>query len=181
MTLLRRFPPRWGPDQRCPERARRLRPTSNSPVRTARTSRAPTVHHRGLPVGRSPASNKSGSSASSTFRHVRRRDVKHQQLDYVGGGLLALHYYPHLGSVASSAGFSPSSSSGIIISRQLPTSRTPCLHVDQRLLPFQRLQGRRRSLADPHQVLFQFRLVISCSNLFFILTLYSAKVPHRII
>jgi len=82
--------------------------------------RRSTAGGTGLPVGRSPGSNKSGgisSSASSTgnssamYDTGTGNDVKHQQLDYgAGSGLLPadpLHYYPHLGGVASSAGFSP--------------------------------------------------------------------------
>jgi len=84
-------------------------------------------------VGRSPGSNKSvggistsaasstgNSSAAAMYETGTGSDVKHhhhqQQLDYISGGggaaggLLAsdpLHYYPHLGGVASSPGFSP--------------------------------------------------------------------------
>ena len=73
----------------------------------------------GGPIGRSPGSTKSGGISSSTsstgnssamYDTGTGSDVKHQQLDYGGSGLLAsdsLHYYPHLGGVASSTGFSP--------------------------------------------------------------------------
>ena len=78
-----------------------------------------------LAVGRSPCSSKSAGGASSSGALTGNSsamyetgpgsvDVKHQHLDYGGGGgggaLLSsdpLHYYPHLGAVASSGGFSP--------------------------------------------------------------------------
>lgn len=86
--------------------------------------RRSTATGSGLPVGRSPGSNKSAGISSSTsstgnssamYDAGTGSDIKHQQLDYIGGGgagggLLSsdpLHYYQHLGGVASSAGFSP--------------------------------------------------------------------------
>jgi len=69
----------------------------------------------GSAIGRIPASGVfSSGNSSAMYETGNGSDVKHQQLDYVGGGggggLLSsdpLHYYPHLGGVASSAGFSP--------------------------------------------------------------------------
>ena len=64
-------------------------------------------------VSSSGGSSTGNGSASAMYETGSGNDVKHQQLDYVGagtGGLLSsdpLHYYPHLGGVASSAGFSP--------------------------------------------------------------------------
>jgi len=70
----------------------------------------------GLAVDRSPVGSRvpSTGNSSAMYETGTGNDIKHQQLDYVGGGsgggLLSsdpLHYYPHLGGVASSAGFSP--------------------------------------------------------------------------
>ena len=62
-----------------------------------------------LALNRSPeisSSAASTGSSSSVYETGTGNDIKHQQLDYVGGGggLLSsdpLHYYPHLGGVAS--------------------------------------------------------------------------------